>query len=77
LGVEVQFKLELKNREHIVVTTQCLSYEKKIARLKQDMVKSSGDVACTSVFTFGLFDFNARKLILPTPEWLKAIGLPG
>jgi hypothetical protein len=23
----------------------------------------------------GLFDLNARKLILPTPEWLKAMGI--
>jgi hypothetical protein len=23
----------------------------------------------------GLFDLTARKLILPTPEWIKALGL--
>ncbi len=25
--------------------------------------------------TVGLFDVEARKLVLPTPEWLKAVGL--
>lgn len=74
LGVDIQFKKELKNREKILVTTECVSYEKKIGKLVQKMLKENGEEACTSHFTFGLFDLNARKIILPTPEWLSAIG---
>jgi acyl-CoA thioester hydrolase len=33
------------------------------------------EVCCTAEFTIGFFDLKARKLILPTPEWLKAIGM--
>lgn len=75
LGVEMQFKKEIKNREEINVTTQCTSYEGKIGKLVQKMIKKNGDEACSATFTFGLFDFKTRKLILPTPEWFKAIGL--
>ncbi len=32
-------------------------------------------VYCIARFTFGLFDIRARKLVSPTPQWLKAIGL--
>jgi len=76
LGVNIQFKKELLNREEIVITTQVESYEGKIAKLCQKILKSNGDEACIANFTFGLFDFQKRKLIVPTPEWLKAIGVP-
>ena len=75
LGIEIQFKKEIKNREIITVTTQCTSYEGKIAKLIQKMIKNNGEEACVATFTFGLFDFKTRKLIPPTPEWLKAVGV--
>lgn len=40
----------------------------------QHIVDQDGNVCCEALFTIGLFDLTARKLILPTPEWLKAIG---
>jgi YbgC/YbaW family acyl-CoA thioester hydrolase len=75
LGIEIQFKKEIKNREIITITTQCTSYEGKIAKLTQKMIKRNGEEACEATFTFGLFDFKTRKLISPMAEWLKAIGL--
>lgn len=32
-------------------------------------------IASEAIFTFGLFDLKARKMISPTPEWKSAIGL--
>ena len=75
LGVDVQFKKEIKVREEINVTTQCISYEGKVGKLVQKMIKKNGDEACVAIFTFGLFDFKVRKLISPTSDWFKAIGL--
>jgi len=75
LGVEVHFKKELRVREEINVTTQCTSFEGKIGKLLQKMIKKNGEEACLATFTFGLFDFKTRKLIPPTPDWFKAIGL--
>lgn len=74
LEVTMKFQRELRLREHIKITTQLKSYEKLVAVLEQKMINGKGEVACLAHFTFGLFDLNLRRLILPTPEWLAGIG---
>ncbi|MFP5518491.1 MAG: acyl-CoA thioesterase [Bdellovibrionia bacterium] len=75
LEVNLKFLKEILLREEILITTQMLDYDSKVGHLKQQMIKKSGEVAAEAVFTFGLFDMNARKLILPTEEWKHALGL--
>ncbi|MES2964751.1 MAG: acyl-CoA thioesterase, partial [Bdellovibrionota bacterium] len=75
LAVNVQFRRELKNRENVVIKTNVVSSEGKISILRQALFNEKGEEACTADFTIGLFDLNQRKLVLPTPEWRKAIGL--
>lgn len=75
LEVAIKFLRELAPREAIVVRSQLLSYERKIGKLRQQILKSDGTVACDAVFTFGLFDLQRRKLIEPTPAWAYAVGL--
>lgn len=75
LEVNLKFQKELRLREEITITTELLEYPGKVGRLKQQMVKADGTVASEAVFVFGLFDLKARKMIDPTPEWKKAIGL--
>lgn len=74
LSIKIDFLKELKARDSIVIETQCLPYERKIGKLYQKMVRS-GVVCSTAEFTIGLFDVHERKLILPTPEWLAAVGI--
>lgn len=74
LGVEIKFLKELLLREEIIIESQCLSYERKIGKLKQKMIRN-GEDCCTAEFTLGLFDLNTRRLVLPTPKWLHAIGM--
>jgi acyl-CoA thioester hydrolase len=74
LGVEVKFLKELAPRERVVIRTELASYERKVGKIRQTMVKASGEVACEATFTFGLFDLTHRKLIEPTPEWAYAVG---
>ena len=73
LEVNVKFSRELKLRETIRITTQVLEMS-KISRLEQKIYNSSGEVAATALFVMGFFDTQTRKLIAPTPEWLKAVG---
>lgn len=73
LNLKVDFLRELKARDEIVIESECLSYEKKIGKLMQRMVRE-GEPCSNAEFTIALFDINARKLVLPTPEWLTAIG---
>lgn len=75
LEVNVKFMRELKLREQITITTELVKYEKLVGVLKQQVLKADGTVASEAIFTFGLFDMVERKLIPPTPEWKKAVGL--
>lgn len=74
LEVHLKFLKELGLREKIRITLEVVSYSGKICQLRQTMVKENGDVACQFECTAGFFDLKERKLILPTPEWLEAIG---
>ena len=41
----------------------------------QEMRNESGELCCKDRFVCGLFDLEARRLLLPTPEWLAAVGI--
>ena len=75
LEASAKFLRELAPRETVVIRSELVSYERKVGKLRQWMVRADGDVACDSIFTFGLFDLERRKLIEPTPEWAYAVGL--
>lgn len=75
LEVNLKFLKEIRLRETITITTTLLSYTGKVGQLKQQMVKDDGSVASEAIFTFGLFDIKARKLIEATPEWKQALGI--
>lgn len=75
LEANVKFLKELRLREEITITTEMLDYPGKVGQLKQQMLNNKGEVCSEAVFTFGLFDLKERKLIPPTPEWLKALGI--
>lgn len=74
LDVHVSFKKEIRLREKIVIKTQLGSYSGKIADVLQWIENADGVRCCEATFKIGLFDVRARKLVLPTPEWLKALG---
>ncbi len=73
LEVKLRYLKELRLREEIIIESQLISYEEKIGKLSQKMLRDN-EICCSAEFTFGLFSLTERKLILPTPEWLKAVG---
>lgn len=75
LEVQLKFLKELKLREKITVVSIPVPFSGKVGKIEQRMVKPDGGVACEAVFTVGFFDLAARKLIEPTPEWMRAVGL--
>lgn len=75
LEINVRFLRELKPRDVVVIRTELISYERKIGRLRQQMIKDDDNVACEAVFTIGLFDLDKRRLIEPTAAWAFAVGL--
>lgn len=74
LGIKIRFMKELKLRTQVTIKTQSISYEKKIGTLKQWIEGADGTIFAEAEFTYGLFDMRERKLVVPTPDWLKAIG---
>jgi len=75
LAVDMRFRREATNRERVVIRTRCLEYRGKVGRLEQIMVRADGLSSCEATFTIALFDLRTRKLLRPTPEWLKAVGV--
>ena len=74
LEVQIKFLKEVCLRENVKIITELQDCSGKISKMKQTLINSKGEAACEALFTFGLMDLKERKLILPTPEWLKAIG---
>jgi len=74
LEVKLRYLKELRLREEIMIETQLISYEEKIGKLSQKMLRGN-EICCSAEFTFGLFSLIERKLILPTADWLQAVGI--
>lgn len=77
LDLQLTFKSELKNREKIKIVSQARPEmrNKFVMTLDQKMIRADGKVASTLTISVGMMDLNARKLISPNKEWLKALGL--
>ncbi len=77
LDLQLTFKSELKNREKIKIISQARPEmrNKFVMTLDQKMIREDGKVASTLTLSVGMMDLNARKLISPNKEWLKALGL--
>jgi thioesterase-3 len=75
LEIQLQFKQEIRLRDRVVIRTQLASYEGKIGIIKQWILNQNGQLCCEAQFKMGFFDMKKRKLILPTPAWIHALGL--
>src|SRR5579871_796983 len=75
LEINMKFQRELRNRQRITIRSWTESYAGKVGTFVQQILDADGNLCCETLFTIGLFDLTARKLIAPTPEWTKAIGL--
>ena len=74
LEIKVRFLKELRLGEEIIIETKATAYEKKVGTLSQKMIRD-GKVCCNAEFVVALFSIAERKLVMPTPDWLYAVGL--
>jgi thioesterase-3 len=74
LEIKLRFIKELCLREKITIESQVVFHKNKITKILQKMIRDE-EICCEAEFTMGLFDTHKRKLVLPTQEWLRAIGL--
>jgi acyl-CoA thioester hydrolase len=75
LELKLRFARELRNRQRITIRSWTESYRGKVGTFAQQMLDEEGRVCCDALFTIGLFDLEARRLVRPTAEWLAALGL--
>ncbi len=79
LDCHISFLKELHVRDKITVTLENVITEEKpnqkVFKLRQQMINAQGEIACEATFSYGLFDTESRRLIEPTPEWKKAMGI--
>lgn len=75
LELTMKFRKEIGLREKITITMRLLETKGKISRFRQEMLKEDGSVATELELVFGLFDLRTRRLVDPTPEWKKAMGV--
>jgi thioesterase III len=75
LDVRLRFVKELRNRQAITIRSWTESYKGKIGKFAQQILDEAGETCCDALFTIGLFDLEARRLIRPTSEWVQAMGL--
>ncbi len=75
LEVNLRFLREITNRQELVIQSFVESYEGKIGKMTQLLLDAAGQVYCEAKFVIAQWDTRTRKLILPTPEWRRAVGL--
>lgn len=74
LEIHIKYLKELRLRDHVTIRSEMISYEKKIGKMLQTILRGE-EVCSTAEIIFSLFDLKERKLIMPTPEWFHAIGI--
>lgn len=77
LDLQMTFKAELKLREKITIVSKARTEmrNKYVMVLDQKMIKESGKIASSLSLSVGMMDLEERKLIMPSQEWKKALGI--
>lgn len=73
IEINIRYLKELLLGDEILITSQTISYVKKIGTLQHAMLRGE-ELCCTAQVKIALWDLTERKLIAPTTEWLHAIG---
>jgi thioesterase III len=75
LEINLRFAREVRNRERVTIKSWTESYTGKVHKFQQQLLNERQEVCCDAAFVIGLFDLQARRLVPPTPEWLRGVGL--
>ena len=65
LGVNIQYKKEIVNRELVSIETWTASSVGKVMSLRQVIRKANGQIGAEATITYGVMDLVQRKLVDP------------
>jgi thioesterase-3 len=74
LEINIKFKQELKSNDTVLIETEIHPFEGKICKIHQRILRDHL-LCCEAEFTMAFFDLTLRKIIAPTTELMKLIGL--
>lgn len=75
LELSCKFRRELRLRQEVFIRSTLQSWRGKIGVMSQVISDETDQTYCEALVTFGLFDLNLRKLVLPSQKWREALGL--
>ena len=84
LECTLSFRRELTNRQPILIRSWIEKFGPKVSTVRQDLElraapsSSASDVpgvCCSATFTMAFFDLSTRRIIEPTTEWRRALGV--
>lgn len=75
LECHIKFLKEIRLRQTITIESQMVFFDKKVGEMRQDILDEQGQLCASAKLIFGVFDMKTRKLILPSTEWLLALGV--
>lgn len=75
LEANVRYLKELMLHDHITVTCQLAHFKNKLGNIEHQIINQHGQVCAEVVVTFGFFDLQARKLVVPSAELIAAWGI--
>lgn len=74
LELSIKYLSEVRNRDNVTILSTSDSWEGKIGKFSQVMMK--GDkVAAKIDLVFGFFDTSSRGLVDPPNDWLEVLGV--
>jgi acyl-CoA thioester hydrolase len=79
LEANVKYLREVREGQQLRICTELDHYDGKVGQLSQTMTaldeaKKELGTASSATFLFGLFDLKKRRLVMPTPDFLRGIG---
>lgn len=69
IEAHIQYRREVRARDHLVIKTRFLDVDRKIWRVEQTMENAAGTVCSMLQLKGSMFDLKQRKIMLADSEW--------
>lgn len=75
LEIQCKFRRELRLRQDVFIRSVMQSWRGKIGVMRQTIEDRDGTLFCEALITMGFLDLQARRLVTPTIDWSRALGI--
>ncbi len=75
LEIQCKFRRELRLRQDVIIRSVMQSWRGKIGVMRQSIEDRDGTLFCEALITMGFFDLGTRRLVPPSSDWCRALGI--